>query len=161
MWNITFQRFDFLRNYMDCDTSLMVSTLEYGLNSLATCWSATGRPTITLILGENMLGETSKNIREKQPWLSSLWCLKFVDNGKLPKPMATALNKMKHGLIAGTRVIVGDYDKFHTTSCVRELGFLNSVHDGSSDVLQAEVAKWADVDPFSSRHSLQLLVDKY
>ena len=51
------QRFDFLRNYMDCDTSLMVSTLEYGLNSLATCWSATGRPTITLILGENMLGE--------------------------------------------------------------------------------------------------------
>ena len=51
------QRFDFLRNYMDCDTSLMVSTLEYGLNSLATCWSATGRPTITLILGENMLGK--------------------------------------------------------------------------------------------------------
>ena len=55
--------------------------------------------------------------------------------------MGTALNKMKHGLIAGTRVIVGDYDKFQTTSCVRELGFLNCVHDGSSDVLQAEVAK--------------------
>ena len=66
----------------------------------------------------------------------------FPDNGKLPKPMGTALNKMKHGLIAGTRVIVGDYDKFQTTSCVRELGFLNCVHDGSSDVLQAEVAKW-------------------
>merc|ERR1719376_1612696 len=119
LFAFTPQRFDFLRNYMDCDPSLMVSTLEYGLNSLATCWSALGRPIITLILGENML-----------------------DNGKLPKPMQTALHKMKNGLIAGTRVKVGDFDQFQTTSCVRDLGFLNCVHDGSSDILQTEVARY-------------------
>ena len=51
-----FQRFDFSRNYMDCDTSLMMTTLEYGLNYLSTCWSAMGRPIITLIMGDNMLG---------------------------------------------------------------------------------------------------------
>ena len=50
------QRFDFSRNYMDCDTSLMMTTLEYGLNYLSTCWSAMGRPIITLIMGDNMLG---------------------------------------------------------------------------------------------------------
>jgi hypothetical protein len=52
-----FQRFDFSRNYMDCDTSLMMTTLEYGLNYLSTCWSAMGRPIITLIMGDNMLGK--------------------------------------------------------------------------------------------------------
>ena len=42
---------------MDCDTSIMMTTLEYGLNHLATCWGTSGRPLITLILGETMLGE--------------------------------------------------------------------------------------------------------
>ena len=55
LFAFTPQRFDFSRNYMDCDTSLMVSTLEFGLNYLSTCWSASGRPTLTLIMGENML----------------------------------------------------------------------------------------------------------
>jgi hypothetical protein len=55
--NFCFQRFDFSRNYMDCDTSLMMTTLEYGLNYLSTCWSAMGRPIITLIMGDNMLGK--------------------------------------------------------------------------------------------------------
>jgi hypothetical protein len=41
---------------MDCDISLMMTTLEYGLNYLSTCWSAMGRPIITLIMGDNMLG---------------------------------------------------------------------------------------------------------
>ena len=63
LFAFTPQRFDFSRNYMDCDTSLMVSTLEYGLNSLATCWSTSGRPTITLILGENMLGRVFFNLK--------------------------------------------------------------------------------------------------
>ena len=56
--------------------------------------------------------------------------------------MQAALSKMKNGLIAGTRVKVGDYDRFQTTSCVRDLGFLNCVHEGAPDVLQTEVARF-------------------
>ena len=71
LFAFTPQRFDFSRNYMDCDTSLMVSTLEYGVNYLSTCWSASGRPTLTLIMGENML-----------------------DGGKIPLAMLSALRKV-------------------------------------------------------------------
>ena len=71
LFAFTPQRFDFSRNYMDCDTSLMVSTLEYGVNYLATCWSASGRPTLTLLIGENML-----------------------DGGKIPPSMLSAIRKV-------------------------------------------------------------------
>ena len=66
------QRFDFSRNYMDCDISLMMTTLEYGLNYLSKCWNSTGRPTISLVVGSNML-----------------------ENGKLPLPLQSALKKLK------------------------------------------------------------------
>ena len=56
--------------------------------------------------------------------------------------MEIALNKMKNGLIAGTRVIVGNYDRFLTTSCVRHLSFLNCVDNGFSDNLHVEVSKY-------------------
>jgi len=51
------KRFDVSRNYMDCDISLMMTTLEYGLNHLATCWGTSGRPILTLILGESYIGK--------------------------------------------------------------------------------------------------------
>ncbi len=74
------QRFDVSRNYMDCDTSLMMTTLEYGLNHLATCWGTSGRPLITLILGED-----------------------YMDNGKLHPAMLNTLRKLRSGYISGTR----------------------------------------------------------
>ena len=75
LFAFTPQRFDFSRNYMDCDTSLMVSTLEYGVNYLSTCWSASGRPTLTLIIGDNML-----------------------DAGKIPQSMLSAIRKVGFGI---------------------------------------------------------------
>ena len=74
------QRFDVSRNYMDCDTSLMMTTLEHGLNHLATCWGTSGRPLITLILGDNML-----------------------DNGRIHPAMMSTLKKLSNGYISGAR----------------------------------------------------------
>jgi hypothetical protein len=42
--------------YVRVDPSLAMSTLAYGLNYLSTSWSDLGRPTITLILSNAMLG---------------------------------------------------------------------------------------------------------
>ena len=63
----------FSRNYMDCDTSFFVYGLQYGLNYLSTCWLGSGRPTVTLIMGENML-----------------------DGGKISSSMLSALMKVSH-----------------------------------------------------------------
>lgn len=113
------QRFDFSRNYMDCDTALMVTTLEYGLNYLSTSWSASGRPTISLVMGENML-----------------------DQGKIPVSMLSALKKLKSGYINGTRVSMGTHEQFLCTTCITNLSFLNSVEDGNPDTLQPEVQRY-------------------
>ena len=57
---------------MDCDISLMMTTLEYGLTYLSKCWTASGRPTISMVMGQNML-----------------------ENGKIPLAMQSALKKLK------------------------------------------------------------------
>lgn len=51
------QSFDRSMNYTDTDPSLAMSTLAYGLNYLSTSWSDLGRPTLTLILSNSMLGK--------------------------------------------------------------------------------------------------------
>lgn len=113
------QRFDFSRNYMDCDPYLLITTLEYGLNYLSRCWSTSGRPTISLVMGQNML-----------------------ENGKLPSPMLSALKKLKAGYINGTRVVMGQYETFFKTSCITDLSFLGSIEEGNPDVLQPEVQRF-------------------
>ena len=35
---------------------MMIKTLEYGLNYLSTYWRASGRPLMTLVMNEAMLG---------------------------------------------------------------------------------------------------------
>jgi phosphorylase kinase alpha/beta subunit len=113
------QRFDFSRNYMDCDTSLMMTTLEYGLNYLSKCWTTSGRPTISLVMGPNML-----------------------DNGELSLAMQSALKKLKGGYINGTRVVMGQYEQFLRTTCITNLSFLGSIDEGNPDSLQPEVQKY-------------------
>ena len=116
----------------------MVSTLEYGVNYLSTCWSASGRPTLTLIIGENML-----------------------DGGKVPPSMLSSIKKMKNGLINTTRVCVGNYDQFLPTSCVRTLSFLNAVHDGNPEQLMPEVARYLNEElRHSTKFSFKLLSTK-
>ena len=50
----------------------MMTTLEYGLTYLSKCWTASGRPTISMVMGQNML-----------------------ENGKIPLAMQSALKKLK------------------------------------------------------------------
>ena len=65
----SFQRFDVSRNYVDCDVDMMIKTLEYGLNYLSTYWRASGRPLMTLVMNEAMLGmDCILNV----PWHKSL-----------------------------------------------------------------------------------------
>ena len=66
------QRFDLSKNYMDSDISLMITTLENGLTYLSKCWTASGRPTVSLVLGPNIL-----------------------ENGKIPRGVISALKKLK------------------------------------------------------------------
>ncbi len=114
------QRFDFSRNYMDCDPSLLVTTLEYGLNYLSRCWTTSGRPTITLVMGQNMLER----------------------GDKLPPAMVAALKKLKAGYINGTRVVTGQYEHFLKTTCVSNMSFLGSTEEGNPDLLQPEVQRY-------------------
>ncbi|XP_059080504.1 probable phosphorylase b kinase regulatory subunit alpha isoform X1 [Tigriopus californicus] len=113
------QRFDVSRNYMDCDISLMMTTLEYGLNNLSTCWKASGRPLITLILGESML-----------------------DNGKVHPAMLSSLKKLQNGYINGARVTFGTFEQFLSTSCITNLSFLGAVEEGQPDRLLPSVEKY-------------------
>lgn len=93
------QRFDFSRNYMDCDPSLLVTTLEYGLNYLSRCWATSGRPTISLVMGQNML-----------------------ENGKLPSAMAAMFKKLKSGILFQVFVFwVTNRSKFAKKSAKTEL----------------------------------------
>ena len=59
--SLSLQRFDVSRNYVDCDVDMMIKTLEYGLNYLSTYWRASGRPLMTLVMKEAMLGICALN----------------------------------------------------------------------------------------------------
>ena len=113
------QRFDFERNYMDCDPNLMMTTLEYGLYYLSKSWSTNGRPTISLVMGHNML-----------------------ENGRMPPAMLSALKKLRAGYINGTRVVMGQYEQFLKTTCITDLSFLAAFEEGNSELLQPEVQRY-------------------
>ncbi|XP_023325881.1 probable phosphorylase b kinase regulatory subunit alpha [Eurytemora carolleeae] len=116
------QSFDRSMNYTDTDPSLAMSTLAYGLNYLATSWTDLGRPTMTLILSCSML----------------------EDDGTIPVPMVNTLKKLKSGYINGTRVSLGTYEEFHTTSSYSELAFLGNIEAGCPDRLDPVVAKYLE-----------------
>ena len=115
------QSFDQSMNYTDTDPSLAMSTLAYGLNYLSTSWSDLGRPTLTLILSSTMLEE-----------------------GKVPAPMVTTLKKLSSGYINGTRVSLGRYEDFSTTSCYSELAFLGNIEEGCPEKLDPVVSKYLE-----------------
>ena len=48
---------------------MMIKTLEYGLNYLSTYWRASGRPLMTLVMNEAMLG---MDFIVNVPWHKSL-----------------------------------------------------------------------------------------
>lgn len=115
------QSFDRSVNYTDADPSLAMSTLAYGLNYLSTSWSDLGRPTLTIILASSML-----------------------DEGKVPVPIVKTLKKLASGYINGTRVSLGTYEDFTTTSCYSELAFLGNIEGGCPDRLDPAVVKYLE-----------------
>lgn len=122
---------------MDCDISLMMTTLEYGLNNLSTCWKASGRPLITLILGETMLGKELQFFIS----MSRLKLNSIVDNGKIHPAMLSSLKKLQNGYINGARVTFGNFEQFLSTSCITNLSFLGAVEEGQPDRLLPSVEK--------------------
>merc|ERR1711884_68617 len=105
-----------------------MTTLEYGLYYLSKSWSTSGRPTISLVMGHNML-----------------------ENEKLPPAMLSIMKKLKAGYINGTRVVMGQYEQFLKTTCITDLSFLAAFEEGNSEVLQPEVQRYLAQQLLGSR----------
>ena len=117
MFVFTPQSFDRNLYYTDSDPALAISTLKFGLNYLSNSWSELGRPTVTLILTNDMIGE----------------------DDSIPDPITDALHKIKAGYIYGTRVHTGNLQFFEKTSSIVDLAFLGDIENGNPDVLQPQV----------------------
>ena len=117
MFVFTPQSFDRNLYYTDSDPALAISTLKFGLNYLSNSWSELGRPTVTLILTNDMIGE----------------------DDSIPEPITDALHKIKAGYIYGTRVHTGNLQFFEKTSSIVDLAFLGDIENGNPDELQPQV----------------------
>ena len=117
----------------------MMTTLEYGLNYLSTCWGTSGRPILTLILGDNMLGKLRNNNKLFLTWIKFGT---FLDNKQIHPAMMSTLRKLNSGYINGTRVSLGSFDNFMSTACVTNLSFLGSVENGHPEKLLPDVEKF-------------------
>ena len=117
MFVFTPQSFDRNLYYTDSDPALAISTLKFGLNYLSNSWSELGRPTVTLILSNDMIGE----------------------DGSIPGPITDALHKIKAGYIYGTRVHTGNLQFFEKTSSIVDLAFLGDIENGNPEELQPQV----------------------
>ena len=122
MFVFTPQSFDKNLYYTDSDPALAISTLKFGLNYLSNSWSDLGRPTVTLLLTNDMIGE----------------------DGSFPEPITDALHKINAGYIYGTRVDTGDLSFFQSTSSIVDLGFLGDIENGEQDKLQPQVHEFLD-----------------
>ena len=118
LYVFTPQSFDRRMNYTDTDPCLAMATLTYSLNYLATSWSQLGRPTVTLILTNDML-----------------------DSGTtIPSSIVTTIKKIESGYIHGTRVVLGSHQSFAPTSASVDLAFLADIEAGQPDRLDPEVS---------------------
>ena len=108
--------------YTDSDPALAISTLMFALNFLSNSWSELGRPTVTLVLTNDMIGE----------------------DDSIPEPVTDALKKIQAGYIYGTRVHTGNMKDFERTSSIVDLAFLGDIENGNPDVLQSQVSEFLE-----------------
>ena len=124
MFVFTPQSFDRNLFYTDSDPALAVSSLKFALNYLSNSWSELGRPTVTLILTNDMIGQ----------------------DDTIPPPITDALLKIKAGYIYGTRVHTGNVQDFEKTSSIVDLAFLGDIENGNPDDLQPQVSEFLESD---------------
>lgn len=96
------------RYYVASDVDLLFDSLKNEIAFLKKSWRILGRPVVVIRLGSDLI--------EK-------------DLGQVPRSMLTNLRKIKSGYINDTRVALGTFDEFLSTSCVTDLSFLNGIEE--------------------------------
>jgi len=93
------------RYYVASDVDLLFDSLKNEIAFLKKSWRILGRPVVVIRLGSDLI--------EKE-------------FGRVPMSMLTNLRKIKSGYINDTRVALGTFDEFLSTSCVTDLSFLSN-----------------------------------
>jgi hypothetical protein len=96
------------RYYVASDVDLLFDSLKNEIAFLKKSWRILGRPVVVIRLGSDLI--------EKE-------------FGRVPMSMLTNLRKIKSGYINDTRVALGTFDEFLSTSCVTDLSFLSGMED--------------------------------
>lgn len=107
------------RYYVASDVDLLFDSLKNEIAFLKKSWRILGRPVVVIRLGSDLI--------EKE-------------FGRVPMSMLTNLRKIKSGYINDTRVALGTFDEFLSTSCVTDLSFLSGMEEeiGSTTALDGK-----------------------
>ena len=97
------------RYYVASDVDLLFDSLKNEIAFLKKSWRILGRPVVVIRLGSDLID-------------------KELD--RVPMSMLTNLRKIKSGYINDTRVALGTFDEFLSTSCVTDLSFLSALDAG-------------------------------
>lgn len=109
------------RYYVASDVDLLFDSLKNEIAFLKKSWRILGRPVVVIRLGSDLI--------EK-------------DFGRIPMSMLTNLRKIKSGYINDTRVALGTFDDFLSTSCVTDLSFLSGLEE--EDIGNVNMSQGAD-----------------
>lgn len=97
------------RYYVASDVDLLFDSLKNEIAFLKKSWRILGRPIVVIRLGSDLMEKDF--------------------GGRVPLSMLTNLRKIKSGYINDTRVALGTFDEFLSTSCVTDLSFLNGMEE--------------------------------
>lgn len=96
------------RYYVASDVDLLFDSLKNEIAFLKQSWRILGRPVVVIKLGSDLIDK---------------------ELGRVPMSMLTNLRKIKSGYINDTRVALGTFDEFLSTSCVTDLSFLSGMEE--------------------------------
>lgn len=96
------------RYYVASDVDLLFDSLKNEIAFLKKSWRILGRPVVVIRLGSDLIDK---------------------EFGRVPMSMLTNLRKIKSGYINDTRVALGTFDEFLSTSCVTDLSFLSGMEE--------------------------------
>lgn len=96
------------RYYVASDVDLLFDSLKNEIAFLKKSWRILGRPVVVIRLGSDLIDK---------------------EFGRIPMSMLTNLRKIKSGYINDTRVALGKFDDFLSTSCVTDLSFLSGLDE--------------------------------
>lgn len=106
------------RYYVASDVDLLFDSLKNEIAFLKQSWRILGRPVVVLRLGKDLIDQ---------------------EHDRIPMSMLTTLRKIKSGYINDTRVALGTFADFLSTSCITDLSFLSNIEEGDPDGLGASV----------------------